>query len=78
MGRLLPHKALGTLRMAREIENRINEHRNFVINARREPLQQAANRERAARWALSAANRYLDEAMSAATATVAATNGGLK
>lgn len=69
MGKLLPYMALATLRMAREIEPRIIAHRNEVINRRRQTLELSANKERAARWALSAANRYL----AAASATCEAT-----
>ena len=68
MGKLLPYKALATLRMAREIEPRIIDH-NEVINRRRQPLELSANKERAARWALNAANRYLASAESACDAT---------
>ena len=69
MGKLLPYRALATLRMAREIEPRIIAHRNEVINRRRQPIELSANKERAARWALSAAQRYLAEALSASEAT---------
>ena len=74
MGKLLPYKALATLRMAREIELRIIAHRNEVINRRRQPLELSANSERAARWALNAANRYLASAESACDATKKACN----